>query len=68
MFAGTPRAHRLPRRAAPAETASHDEIEIHIGRIEVTAVAQAAVRPAPQPARKALNLEEYLKRPRGGHR
>jgi hypothetical protein len=39
-----------------------DEIQIHIGRIEVTAVPQAPARPAPRPARKTLSLDEYLKR------
>jgi hypothetical protein len=39
-----------------------DEIQIHIGRIEVTAVTQAAPRPAPPPARKSISLDEYLQR------
>jgi hypothetical protein len=43
-----------------------DEIEIHIGRIEVTAVLPAPPPPAVRPSRKALNLEAYLKRGRGG--
>jgi hypothetical protein len=49
------RAPRQPEREP-------DEIEIHIGRIEVTAVAQAAPRPAAAPARKSISLDEYLKR------
>ncbi len=57
---GEPRAS-LPRRSPPPEP-ERDEIEIHIGRIEVTAVPQAVARPAAQPARKSLNLDEYLKR------
>jgi hypothetical protein len=42
-----------------------DEIQIHIGRIEVTAVPQTAPRPAVLPASKSINLDEYLKRERG---
>jgi hypothetical protein len=57
---------REARPAVPGrghQTASpHDEIEIHIGRIEVTAVQQTGTRPAAPPARKSLNLDEYLKR------
>jgi len=41
-----------------------DEIQINIGRIEVTATPQATPRAA-QPVRKAINLEEYLKRRNG---
>jgi hypothetical protein len=39
-----------------------DEIQIHIGRIEVTAVPQAMPRPAPPPLRKSISLDDYLKR------
>jgi hypothetical protein len=49
----------LPHAVSPARELG--EIQIHIGRIEVTAVPQAA-RPAPAPARKALSLDEYLRR------
>lgn len=45
----------------PAER-ERDEIQIHIGRIEVTAVPQAPARPEAKPARKTLSLDEYLKR------
>jgi len=41
-----------------------DDIQIHIGRIEVTAVPPAPAHPAVPPARKALRLDEYLKRGR----
>ena len=37
-----------------------DDIQIHIGRIEVVAVPQPAPRPAPAPTRKGLSLDEYL--------
>ena len=53
-----------PRRAVPSKT-EPDEIQIHIGRIEVTAVPQAAPRPAAVPASKSINLDEYLRRGRG---
>jgi hypothetical protein len=41
-----------------------DEIQIHIGRIEVTAVPSAPVRPEAKPTRKSVSLDEYLKRGR----
>lgn len=41
------------------------EIQIHIGRIEVTAVPPAPARPQVKPASKSLNLDEYLKRRNG---
>jgi hypothetical protein len=41
-----------------------DEIQIHIGRIEVTAVPPPVSRPPARPARKSLSLDEYLKRGR----
>jgi hypothetical protein len=52
-------------RRAPAPAHESDEITIHIGRIEVAAVHQPAARPAPAPARKAMSLDEYLKRGNG---
>jgi hypothetical protein len=39
-----------------------DVIEIHIGRIEVTAVNQPPVARADKPPRKTLSLDEYLNR------
>lgn len=42
-----------------------DEINIHIGRIEVTAVPPPAASPRPlSKARKSVSLDEYLKRGR----
>lgn len=49
------------RRIAPP-VREPDQIEIHIGRIEVTAVPQLQARPAAPAPRKSLNLDEYLKR------
>jgi len=52
----------MSRRRELPET-EMDDIQIHIGRIEVTAVPQASARPAPdKPVRKAANLDEYLRR------
>ena len=49
--------------SAPSRrSAQSDDIQIHIGRIEVTAVAQPTPRPAAAPARKAMSLDEYLGR------
>jgi hypothetical protein len=48
-------------RSVPA-TREPDEIQIHIGRIDVTAVPQAASRAVSKPIRKGMNLEEYLSR------
>jgi hypothetical protein len=52
-------------RPMPAEFTGRepDQIQIHIGRIEVTAAPPSpAPRPAAAPARKSVNLDEYLKR------
>jgi hypothetical protein len=48
-------------RSAPTER-EPDRVQIHIGRIEVTAVPQDPPRPAATRPRKSLNLGEYLKR------
>ncbi len=42
-----------------------DEIQIHIGRIEVIAMPPAAPRPAAVPARKTQTLDEYLRQRNG---
>ena len=61
----------VPMRSAPTEPQRQvrrepDEIHIHIGRIDVAAVAPSTPRaPAPQP-RKSLSLDEYLRRGTGG--
>jgi len=39
-----------------------DEIQIHIGRIEVTAVPPPVAAPAARPVRKSQSLDDYLKR------
>jgi hypothetical protein len=47
---------------APPLTEEPDSIEIHIGRIEVLAAAPRPAQPAtPRPARKSLDLAEYLR-------
>lgn len=50
------------RDSTGSVTKGSDEIQIHIGRIEVTALPPAPTRAAAQTPRKGLNLEEYLKR------
>jgi hypothetical protein len=50
-----------------AEKQTTEDIQIHIGRIEVIAERQAAAPPPPKPIRRSLNLQEYLKR-RDGRR
>ncbi len=45
---------------------SADEIQIHIGRVEVIAVPPAPQRPAPVPVRKAMSLDDYLRRRQRG--
>ena len=42
-----------------------DEIQIHIGRIEVIAMPPAAPRPVAAPARKTQTLDEYLRQKNG---
>jgi hypothetical protein len=58
----------LSNRLEPAAKEA-DEVQIHIGRIEVTAAPPPqAARPAQKSLRKSINLEEFLKRSgrRGG--
>jgi hypothetical protein len=65
--ASTPVRERLQRtvQLTPPATPQPDEIEIHIGRIEVAAVLpQPAPRLPARPVRKSLDLSEYLKRDR----
>jgi hypothetical protein len=57
------RARRLNSSGSPQREA--DEIQIHIGRIEVTAVPPPAPAPVRAPARKSISLDEYLKRKHG---
>ncbi len=71
-----PQAIRVaPLRTAPAamhtqraaSNSAPDEIHIHIGRIEVSAVTPTAPRPAAAAPRRSINLEEYLRHSNGGH-
>jgi hypothetical protein len=62
-----------PSRVDPARRASTpwnepDEIHIHIGKIEVAAVAPPPPRAAVSSPRKGINLDEYLRRGSGGRR
>jgi hypothetical protein len=55
------------RHGAATPSRASDEIQIHIGRIEVTAIHPAPVRTAPaKPARCGPSLDEYLRRRNGG--
>lgn len=60
----SPEAHRIDAGATANET---PEIHVHIGRIEVTALPEAAT---PQPKRRQgkspMSLDDYLARKRGG--
>ncbi|WP_058187116.1 hypothetical protein [Terracidiphilus gabretensis] len=58
-----PRIDSFRRQALAQSSRGPDSIEIHIGRIEVLAAQpQPAQRPPVQPARKSLDLGEYLRR------
>lgn len=62
--ASTPSRERT-RPLTPTRAPQPDEIEIHIGHIEVAAVLpQPAPRLPARPVRKSLDLGEYLKRDR----
>jgi hypothetical protein len=65
-FVATHRERTAIMDAARHRADEPDNIEIHIGRIEVTAVQPAPVRPTPtRPPRHAPSLEDYLKRRNG---
>jgi hypothetical protein len=67
-FAATSRAGRDVAervRTSRSNKREPDEIQINIGRIEVTAVPEAPARPAPRPGRKQFSLDEYLRRADG---
>lgn len=53
-----------PTRPITPQAHETGDIQIHIGRIEVTALPPAPSR-SEQPVRKSIKLEEYLKRGRG---
>ncbi len=61
VFPGRPEAGSSQPFAS--QPRASDDIEIHIGRIEVAAVHPAPARTAPaRPQRRAASLDEYLKR------
>jgi hypothetical protein len=58
-----PRANLLPASPLAAAAPSADEIQIHIGRIEITAIPPAsAPRPAVRTNPRGVSLDEYLRR------
>ncbi len=57
-----------PVRRASAPRSEPDEIHIHIGKIEVAAIAPPPPRAAAPAPRKGINLDEYLRRGSGGRR
>ncbi len=62
-----PVKQRPPSSSLPSARSARepDEVQIHIGRIEVTAVAPLPSNRSPgKPARKSPSLDEYLKRGR----
>lgn len=60
---GAKMSHQKPRQwSAPAAARDPDEIQIHIGRIEVTAVPPPAATPTQKRAAKGPSLQEYLGR------
>jgi hypothetical protein len=66
FFSGSNRrtGQELPKRAE-VSAREPDEIQIHIGRIEVVAVPQQQAARAPaKSTRKSVSLDEYLKRRR----
>jgi hypothetical protein len=58
-------ARMEPGRSPQRQVETAAEVEIHIGRIEVTAVPPPVTRPVASQPRKSLDLGEYLKRGRG---
>ena len=63
--AGRMAQRRMERQAQARAERQGDEIQIHIGRIEVIAMPPAAPRPVAMPARKTQTLDEYLRRGSG---
>jgi hypothetical protein len=59
---GGKRTRDVAHRSMGLAGGEPDEIQIHIGRIEVTAVPQSPVPRAAKPAPKSVSLDEYLKR------
>jgi hypothetical protein len=56
-----PEPDRWPAVYGSAGEADRGDVEIHIGRIEVTAVSPPLAAPVAKAARKSINLNEYLR-------
>lgn len=62
LFAATTRQMQFADSRRSRQSSQPDEIQIHIGRIEVTAVQPTPAPVVTRAARKALSLDEYLQR------
>jgi hypothetical protein len=60
-----PRLTAVPPPPAPPQM---DEVQIHIGRIEISAVPPASPRPAARAPHRGVNLDEYLRKGKGSAR
>ena len=60
-FSQQPQHRAGPATSRRADRADDGDVEIHIGRIEVTAVSAPPAAPVAKAARKAINLSEYLR-------
>ena len=60
-FSQPPQHRAEPATSRRAGRADDGDVEIHIGRIEVTAVSAPPAAPVAKAARKAINLSEYLR-------
>jgi hypothetical protein len=66
--ASRPRLTAVPAPAAPPPM---DEVQIHIGRIEISAVPPVSPRPAartPHQSHRGVNLDDYLRKGKGSAR
>jgi len=57
-------SHKQPNASGRSERPEPNDVQIHIGRIEVIAVPPPVSRSQPKPERKSPSLDEYLKRGR----
>ena len=60
-FRQEPQRWAWPATSGRAEGTDRGDVEIHIGRIEVTAVSPPPAAPVAKAVRKSINLSEYLR-------